>query len=148
MIKIKSIINRLLYIALICSIGFVISKYLLIIKPFKINTIEISGNKYINKSQVLNIINDYTKNKNIINIKLREINSRLQKHEFIYNTKSYTKFPGILFIEVEELTPLALFERNQNFYFMDQSKNLIKANYQAINHYINTPIITNLSKNK
>ena len=28
---------------------------------------------------------------------------------------------------------------------MDKSKNLIKANYQAINHYINTPIITNLS---
>ena len=28
---------------------------------------------------------------------------------------------------------------------MDKSKNLIRANYQAINHYINTPIITNLS---
>ena len=28
---------------------------------------------------------------------------------------------------------------------MDESKKLIKANYQSINHYINTPIITNLS---
>ena len=31
---------------------------------------------------------------------------------------------------------------------MDQTKQIIKANYKAINHYINTPIITNSSDKK
>jgi len=125
-----------------------ISKYLLATKPFKINTIEVSGNNYINTNQLLNTITDYTKNQNIINIKLETINSELKKNNFIHTAKSYTKFPNTLLIEIEELTPLALFQREQNFYFMDKSKNIIKADYQAINHYMNTPIITNLSNEK
>ena len=146
--KIKSILNRLFYILLICFIAVIVSKYLLITKPFKINSVKISGNDYVDTNEVLNIINEYTENQNIVNIKLKGMNSKLQKHEFIYTAKSYTKFPSILFIEIEELTPLALFEINENFYFMDNSKNIIKADYQAINYYVNTPIITNLSSEK
>ena len=143
--KIKLIINPLFSIALVCFISTMISKYLSITKPFKIDTIEISGNEYIDNTQVLKTIKEYTHDQNIINIKLNSINSKLENNEFIHIAKSYTKFPSILFIEIEDLTPLGLFEKNQNFYFMDESKKLIKANYQSINHYINTPIITNLS---
>ena len=146
--KAKSIISYSLYATLICFMSIMTSKYLLITKPFKINNIKISGNEYVSRNEILNMINDYTENQNIINVKLKIINSELEKNNFIHTIKSYTQFPNILLIEVEELTPLALFERNQNFYFMDQSKKIIKANYQAINHYINTPIITNLSDEK
>ena len=143
--KIKSIVNLLLCIGLLCCFTIMIVKYLSIIKSFEIDTIEISGNKYIEDDQIIEIIKKYIKNQDVINIKLKEINSNLERNEFIHTTKTYTRFPSSLFIEIEELTPLALFEKNKNFYFMDKSKNLIRANYQAINHYINTPIITNLS---
>ena len=146
--KIKHIITYLFYTILICFISIMISKYLLATKPFKINIIEVSGNDYINTNQLLNGITDYIKNQNIINIKLETINSELKKNNFIHTAKSYTKFPNTLLIEIKELTPLALFQREQNFYFMDESKNIIKADYQAINHYMNTPIITNLSNEK
>ena len=126
-------------------ISIMISKYLLIIEPFKIDTIKLSGNKYIDDSQILETIEKHTNNQNIISIKLKGLNSKLEKNDFIHIAKAYTEFPSILFVEIEELIPIALFEKNKNFYFMDKSKNLIKANYQAINHYINTPIITNLS---
>ena len=143
--KIKSLASLLFYTGLICFIITMISKYLLAIDPFKITTIKISGNKYVDKTQVLKEIKEYTNNQNILKIKLKEINSNLEKNDFIYATKTYTKFPSTLLVEIEELTPLALFEKNGNFYFMDKSKNLIRANYESINHYINTPIITNLS---
>ena len=146
--KIKSVISSLLHIALLCFISVLISKYLSVTKPFEIKTIKVSGNKYIDNKQVLEIIKEYTENQNILNIKLDRMNSKLEKNEFIYITKSYTKFPSILFVEIEELIPLALFEKNQKFYFMDNSKNLIEANYRAINHYFNTPVITNLSNQK
>ena len=125
-----------------------VSKYLLIREPFKINLIKISGNDYVSTNQILDSITDYTKEGNIINLNLDAINSKLKKNDFIHTTKSYIKFPNILIIEIEELRPLALFETNQNFYFMDDAKNIIKANYEAINHYSNTPIITNISNEK
>ena len=146
--KMKSILNYSLYILLICSITIMVSKYLLIIEPFKINLIKISGNDYVSTNQILDSITDYTKEGNIINLNLDAINSKLKKNDFIHTTKSYIKFPNILIIEIEELRPLALFETNQNFYFMDDAKNIIKANYEAINHYSNTPIITNISNEK
>ena len=146
--KIKNILWYILYINLIFFIGLMISKYLIILQPFKINTINISGNDYIKTNQILNTIINHTKNYNIINIQLKTINSEIKKNNFIHDVKSYTKFPNTLIIEIEELTPLALFQKNQNFYFMDESKNIIEADYIAINHYMNTPIITNLSDQK
>jgi len=146
--KIKNILNHSFYVFLIFSITITVSKYLFIRQPFKINSIKISGNDYMNTNQILDSIIDYTKNENIINIKLDAINSELKKNNFIHTAKSYTKFPNILIIEIKELKPLALFETNQNFYFMDDTKNIIQANYQAINHYSNTPIITNISNEK
>ncbi|MBI45348.1 MAG: hypothetical protein CMG66_04190 [Candidatus Marinimicrobia bacterium] len=146
--KNKTKINTFFYILIILLINIGISKYLLSIKAFNIDTIQISGNQYITNENLLRLIQNNTNNSNILNIKLKNLNSELQKDEFISHVKSYTKFPSSLTVEIEEITPLALFERNQKFYFMDQSKKIIEANYKAINHYINTPIITNLSNEK
>ena len=66
--KIKFIINPLLHIGLVCFISIMVSKYLSVIKPFKIDTIEISGNEYIDNTQVLKTIKEYTNDQNIINI--------------------------------------------------------------------------------
>ena len=62
--KIKLIINPLFSIALVCFISTMISKYLSITKPFKIDTIEISGNEYIDNTQVLKTIKEYVRNAN------------------------------------------------------------------------------------
>ena len=50
--KIKSLASLLFYAALVCFVITTISKYLLAIEPFKITTIKISGNKYIDDTQV------------------------------------------------------------------------------------------------
>ena len=143
--KLKLIINSLLYIFSISCICIMIFKYLSSTIPFKINNIEISGNSYIEKNQIVKIIDSKINNKNIMNIKLKKINLELEKNNFIHSAKTYTKFPSTIVIEVEELNPLALFQKNDIIYFITKSKDLIEADYKSINYYINAPIITNLS---
>ena len=145
--KNKSRINTFFYIFLVLLINIAVSKYLLNIEAFNIDAIEVSGNQYISNEDLLKLVADNINN-NILDIKLKKLNLNLENNDFIKSVKSYTKFPSTLIVEIEEITPLALFEKNQNFYFMDQTKQIIKANYKGINHYINTPIITNSSDKK
>ena len=67
--KIKYLTSLLFYTALVCCIIIMISKYLLAIEPFKITTIKISGNKYVDETQVLKEIKKYINNQNILNLR-------------------------------------------------------------------------------
>ena len=124
--KNKSRINTFFYIFLILLINIAVSKYFLNIEAFNIDAIEVSGNQYISNEDLLKLVSDNIDN-NILDIKLKKLNLNLENNDFIKSVKSYTNFPSTLIVEIEEITPLALFEKNQNFYFMDQTKQIIKA---------------------
>jgi len=141
-------INKLIYFIIISLFSVLIVKYLVFSNTFKITEIIIKGNDYISKNTILETIKKHTKNKNIINISLQTIQKDLDKYEFIYKTKIYTKIPSSIIIDISEIKPIGLLENNSNIYFLSKDLELISANNQSINYFSNTPVITNLNNEK
>jgi cell division septal protein FtsQ len=122
-------------------------KYLLSINPFIINNTIITGNTFLNNEEITNIVNKNLENKNIINVNFKKIKENIEKNNFVYETKVYTQLPASIIIEVEEISPLALLEKDKTIYFIDQGLNLINASSESINFYTDIPVITNLTNN-
>ena len=137
--------NRLIYCIIISLFSILITKYLVFANPFKITDIIIQGNNYIPNNIILEIIDEQIENKNILNVDFEIIKNRLHKHDFIYRTKIYTKIPSSIIIDISEVKPIGLLEDNGSIYFLSQDLQLITANYKSINHFSNTPVITNLN---
>ena len=53
--------------------------------------------------------------------------------------------PSTIVIEVEEITPIALIDVNNQTFFIDKNLKYIKANYKSINHFYNTPVINDIT---
>ena len=141
-------INRLIYFIVISLLSIVITKYLVFANSFKITNVIIQGNKYIPDNIILETINKQVKNKHILNVDFKIIKNSLHKHDFIYKTKIYTKVPSSIVIDIPEVKPIGLLENNGSIFFLSQDLKLINADYQAINHFPNTPVITNLNNHK
>ena len=125
-----------------------ITKYLVFTNSFRITNIIIQGNKYIPNDVILETINKQTENKNILNVDFKMIKNSLYEYDFIYKTKIYIKIPSSIIIDISEVKPIGLLEDNGSIYFLSQDLKLINANYQSINHFSNTPVITNLNNHK
>ena len=59
--------------------------------------------------------------------------------------KIYTEFPCYIHINITEVNPIALIQRNKKIYFIDNDFNLIPTTIKSLNYFTNIPIITNLS---
>ncbi len=137
--KISYIINSIL----IASFIFIVQLYIDKTNLFKLKKINISGNNFLNEDKIKNILEEY-KNTTLINLEIKKIEQSLNNHSYIRASKIYKILPNIISVEVKEITPIALFEDNKTYYFLDQKGNNIKANIDAIN-YFSVPIISNNS---
>ena len=136
-----------IYSIILYLISISIIKYLVIISPFRIYNTIIEGNNYIQEEIILELVSKHIDGKNIFNVNFRDIKNNLNKNNFIYQTKIYTKIPSSIIINISEVQPIALLEKNDSIFFLDQGLKLINANYESINHFNSTPVITNLSNN-
>ena len=137
--KIKYIINLILIIAFIFTIKLYVDK----INLFQLKTINISGNNFVENNNIKNILKEY-ENSKINNIELKKLEQSLNNHSYIKASKIYKVLPNIITVEIKEVSPIALFEDNKKYYFLDEEGNNIKANIDAIN-YFSVPIISDKS---
>ena len=137
--KIKHISKIILIISFIFSIQLYVKK----INLFQLKTINISGNYFVKESNIKNILKEY-KNSKINNLELKKLEKSLNNHSYIKASKIYKVLPNIISVEIKEVSPVALYENNKKYYFIDEEGNNINANIDAIN-YFSVPIISNNS---
>jgi len=116
--------------------------YIIDTNLFKISKIKIRGNEFIADNDVLKLIEDHKYN--ILNVDKDKIRKNIKDNIYINDVKIYTEIPNKLIIEIKEITPIALTEINNNYYFLDNYSKLIIANIESIN-FFSAPIITNIS---
>ena len=81
------------------------------INYFKINTVNIKGNNFVDD----NIIHEKIKsniNENILSVDLRVMQNNINKNEYIYSSKIYTLLPSYLFIEINEIIPVGIYQKD------------------------------------
>jgi len=108
---------------------------------FNINNVNISNNDFLSNEEINNIINDELENKNIFNVNISKIKKLINKHNYIQSSKIYTTYPNNIFIHINEIIPIVLFEENSQYYLVDYGINKIQADIKALNYY-SVPIIT------
>ena len=140
--------NKLILLTILCLSTIFIIKYLNFSKPFKINEIIVEGNNYIKTQAILGIIDKCTEDKSILDISFNEIKNALYKNDFVDKVKIYRKVPSSIIINILETEPIGLLENNESLVFLTENLGLINANYNSINHFSNTPVITNLNEEK
>ena len=150
MIKKNNLIEFLEIVFLLLFLAFsiiAIPKYLTKINPFKINEIIILGNNFLDTNRIEDKIKGSLNNNTILNINISDIKNILINNQFIKDAKIYNELPSKLIVEIKEINPIAILEKNDTIYFMNQNLFLTKADLNSLNHYINIPIITNLTNN-
>ena len=133
-INIEKIVN---YIFIISSIIILINLIIFSIKDrvFDIKNISIQNNKFIDKQELTQIIDDELKDKNLLNINIFKLKNIINEHDFIQSSKIYTSFPSNIHIIINEITPIILFEQESKYYLYDYKKNKIEADIKALNYF-------------
>ena len=113
--------NKSIFYMLFLIVGitiFGIKKYLDKINLYQIKTFEISGNKFIEKNEIKNIVQESIENLSY-NLDINKIQESLNKHSYINNSKIYSKLPSKIIIEINEIIPLAMYQNNNDIFFLD-----------------------------
>lgn len=114
---------------------------------FNINNVNINNNEFLSIDEINEIINGELKDKNIFNINISKLKKSINKHNYIQSSKIYTTYPNNIFIHINEIIPIVLFEENSQYFLVDHRSNKIKADIKALNYY-SVPIITSDIKNQ
>ena len=114
---------------------------------FNINNVNINNNEFLSIDEINKIINGELKDKNIFNINISKLKKSINKHNYIQSSKIYTTYPNNIFIHINEIIPIVLFEENSQYFLVDHRSNKIKADIKALNYY-SVPIITSDIKNQ
>jgi len=114
---------------------------------FNINNVNINNNEFLSIDEINEIINGELKDKNIFNINISKLKKSINKHNYIQSSKIYTTYPNNIFIHINEIIPIVLFEENSQYFLVDHRANKIKADIKALNYY-SVPIITSDIKNQ
>jgi cell division protein FtsQ len=110
--------------------------YLLFLSPFfQIREIKISGNKKISTEQILSQVQAKIEQKllffttrSIILVNLNQIKKEiLEKFPQIDEVYFKRKFPAILELEIEERKPVAIFNFEENYFFIDKKGVIFEA---------------------
>ena len=145
--KYKSIILKINYIMLFTFFTFFLTKYIISANTYKISNVIITGNDYIENDSINKSIYNEIKDRNIFNINTKKIKKIINKNNYVYSNKISKKFPSTINIKITEVKPTALISIGDKLYFLNQDMDKIDADINAINHFNNYPIITNLTKN-
>ena len=114
---------------------------------FNINNVNINNNEFLSIDEINEIINGELEDKNIFNINISKLKKSINKHNYIQSSKIYTTYPNNIFIHINEIIPIVLFEENSQYFLVDHRSNKIKADIKALNYY-SVPIITSDIKNQ
>ena len=114
---------------------------------FNIKNVNINNNEFLSIDEINEIINRELKDKNIFNINISKLKKSINKHNYIQSSKIYTTYPNNIFIHINEIIPIVLFEENSQYFLVDHRSNKIKADIKALNYY-SVPIITSDIKNQ
>ncbi len=139
--KYKEAASNIILTLILAIITFSIYKYSNKVNYYNINNIIISGNNFLDKNIINRIISDKVENKSIFSIDLNEIRMDINNNSFINSSNIYKVLPQSLFISVQEINPIALYEKNDQIYFIDYNNNLIEADIESIN-FFDVPIIS------
>jgi len=123
---------------------FGIIKYSDKINLYEINTYEINGNKFLEKNEIKTIVQKSVKNLSY-NLDINDIQKALNNHSYISESKVYSVLPSKIVITINEIIPIAIYENNNEIFFLDKNLNKIQANNKSINYY-SVPVITSLTK--
>lgn len=93
-------------------------------KIFKTEKIELSGNKIFNDKQLLEIAGVKTGG-NLLDIKIKQVQSRLANHPWIKTASVKRKLPGRLTIAIEEEKPVAKVKLKK-FFLMNNNGEIFK----------------------
>ena len=139
--KYKEAASNIILTLILAIITFSIYKYSNKVNYYNINNIIISGNNFLDKNIINRIISNKVENKSIFSIDLNEIRMDINNNSFINSSNIYKVLPQSLFISVQEINPIALYEKNDQIYFIDYNNNLIEADIESIN-FFDVPIIS------
>ena len=135
--KIINLITIIIFVAL----SFYSFKYAKKTDEYTINKITITGNEFRKNEFINKIIQNDINNKNIFNIDISSVNNKIIKDDYIESAKIFTIFPSTLSIIINEINPIALFQKNGKYTLIDKNNDQITANLKSINHY-SVPIIS------
>lgn len=138
-INIKKIID-IFFVS--CSIitTILLIMYSMYNESFNIKNININNNEFLNSGEIQNIIHTELENKNILNLNISKLKKLINEHKYIQSSKIFTTFPSNIFIQINEVTPIVLFEEDSKYYLYDYKINKIEADIKALNYY-SVPII-------
>ena len=140
--RLLNITNLLISSSIWIAIIYFNYNYIINTDPFKIDTVDIEGNDYIKDSDIITSIEKLIENKNLLNIEINKIQESVSRNKFIKSVRIYKKIPSIIKIDISEIKPIALINDKNKNYFIDINENIIEADINSINHFINTPIIS------
>ena len=87
-------------------------------KLFKNYKIQISGNQYLNNTQITETLN-YNKNSSLFNIDIIKIKTKLEKMDFIKSVQISQILPNSILIQIIEREPLVLVNNKNKTIFLD-----------------------------
>jgi len=139
-------IKNISYLISFIIIAYSVYLYVDVINLYGIKKIEIRGNNFVKENAIKTILNKY-KNKNINTVSIKNIQSDINYHPYINSNKAFKMLPNRIVVNIKEIVPIALIEKNETIYFLDTNLDEIKINNESLNHY-SVPIITNKKNQK
>lgn len=118
----KNKISLVLSLIFMLTIGSVI---LLNSGIFKVNIIEIKGNKECSKEEILKY-SDVNLNKNIFKYKIKDIEKNIKKNSYIDSVIVERKIPNKIIVTVKERKAVAILQNNDKKYYIDKKGNILK----------------------
>lgn len=103
---------------------------------FKINKIEFV-NTYNLEENIKNRIIEYYLNKSLININIKKLKNILSDSNWVKNYSLKKKYPDTIIIQFQELKPIALFLKQNQYFFINENFYLTKKkfDYQKTHNY-------------
>ena len=134
------------YTSILLLIVFTISIYIKHIELYKISNIEINGNNFISKMDIEKTIKKTIRKNSLLNLDIKSLQNNINRNPYISSSRVYAALPSKIIIEVKEISPIALFKKNNKIYFLDNKLNSIMVNSESLN-YFSVPVITNKINN-
>ena len=91
---------------------------------FKIQNIEVTNNKIINKDNIIKKLNNIL-GQNIFFVKKEDIFKPLEAIDFLEKIEVKRKYPSTIIIKIFETKPVAILFKNSEKYLIDSSSNLV-----------------------
>jgi len=140
----KQTLKILLKITILTFLILYIFNYASKANYFQVKNINITGNNFLEDKAIYKIIENEI-NDDVVRLDLKMIQKKINKNEYISSSKIFTLFPSYLYIEINEIIPVGIYENNNKRYLLDLNSKSIEASNKSLN-FFNVPIINNLSK--